>query len=974
MSSIKLRCLDNSGNNIFIVDSDSGILSTNTISSSNSSTGAFSLSGGISINKTSNASSITAGGALTIAGGASIAKDVHIGGNLTVYGTQTQIVSQVVRIQDNLLVVNAVPNTGRDGGILFQRYQLENDTGLGDVVADTPLLTTTLTAATSTTVTFPLQANSSNNYYNGCFIKITSGAGSNQIRQIISYDGASRTASLNTALTITPLANTTVNVYNRIYAAYYYSETSDNFVLGWTTDDPNSSSVSVSDYIGLKSGYIFINDTTNATGVGSGGSFTTLGGASISKGLYVGENVTIGNNLSVVTTFSTNISSTNVTLSNIISSNISSSNLTSVNITSSNAVITNISGSNFIYQNVTGTQSVSTNISSGTLNLSTGVTAPSAQITNSNVTTETIGTARITNTLLALGNSNTIGNIFTTGGNVGINIISPAYHLDVNGNVHVNSNLYVDGIISGGTETGSTFAYLTLTSTDDAINLSTGSLLTYGGITIQSPTDAESVTNGGSFLTEGGASIGKRLFVGTGLISANDSNTVGNIFTTGGNIGISTTSPSASLHIDTSNTLGQLYLGNSVQNRKLVLWSGQSNEHKWIGLGVNDSVMRLQINDIADSYKFYAGVNATTSNLLMTIRGNGNVGIGNTDPSSRFHVQNSVNTESGILVSNTGTGGNAYTSIRLGNDNLSNTAIIFLNNSTRTGDGGESTMTIRNDIGALRLQGGGGGNTLWLSTGGNIGIATTSPNYGLHIETSGYIVASSRIQNGNPSGVSGGSLNINGDVVLSGTAGIYFTTTGRNAPTTTNRSLGSKIVLYPTLSASDVDYATGVENNCLWSSVQNSSAEFKWYQGTRVAMSIGGNATVTMQSTENVTGTTGGSLVVNGGTLIKKDTTINGSLYVDGQNLSSILGNTTIGSFSGTGVYTISSISIGKTMANTSYKIIGCLRTTTDNQNIYTVSFKKLTTTTFDAVIYRIDSLGSGWSDVNLQLSWQITP
>ena len=124
----------------------------------------------------------------------------------------------------------------------------------------------------------------------------------------------------------------------------------------------------------------------------------------------------------------------------------------------------------------------------------------------------------VSSSLSAIGNSNTVGNIFTTNGNVGIGISTPGYHLDVNGNVHVNANLYVDGVISGGTETASTFAYLTLTSTDDAINLSTGSLLTYGGITVQSPADAESVTNGGSFLTDGGASIGKRLFVGKNAI------------------------------------------------------------------------------------------------------------------------------------------------------------------------------------------------------------------------------------------------------------------------------------------------------------------------------------------------------------------------------------------------------------------------------------------------------------------------
>jgi hypothetical protein len=164
----------------------------------------------------------------------------------------------------------------------------------------------------------------------------------------------------------------------------------------------------------------------------------------------------------------------------------------------------------------TGTIVATTSISSGSVN------ATNSTVTNFVTTTSSTGTSSITTSLLAIGNSNTIGNIFTTGGNVGINIKTPAYHLDINGNVHVNANLYVDGVISGGTETASTFAYLTLTSTDDAINLSTGSILTYGGITIQSPTDAQSVTNGGSFLTDGGASISKRLFVGQDAIIGGD--------------------------------------------------------------------------------------------------------------------------------------------------------------------------------------------------------------------------------------------------------------------------------------------------------------------------------------------------------------------------------------------------------------------------------------------------------------------
>jgi hypothetical protein len=89
--------------------------------------------------------------------------------------------------------------------------------------------------------------------------------------------------------------------------------------------------------------------------------------------------------------------------------------------------------------------------------------------------------------------------------------------LYVGDDVHVSRDLYVDGAINGAANSSSTFAYLTLTSTDSAINFSTGSMVTYGGITIQSTQDALSITNGGSFLTPGGASIGKSLYVGDTL-------------------------------------------------------------------------------------------------------------------------------------------------------------------------------------------------------------------------------------------------------------------------------------------------------------------------------------------------------------------------------------------------------------------------------------------------------------------------
>jgi hypothetical protein len=263
------------------------------------------------------------------------------------------------------------------------------------------------------------------------------------------------------------------------------------------------------------------------------------------------------------------------------------------------------------------------------------------------------------------------------------------------------------------------------------------------------------------------------------------------------------------------------------------------------------------------------------------------------------------------------------------------------------------------------------------STSGNIGIATSTPRFKFDVNGSMYINSSTRVANTNVTDVSGGGLNINGDTVISGTGGIYFTQTGSglNAPTTITRSLGSKIVLYPSLSSVSADYALGIESGNMWSGVPDINSGFIWYQGTTRVMSIQTGGNLVLHSTENSSGVgSGGSFVAVGGGSVVKDLYVGGSLVVNGQNLTNIVGNRTIGSFTGTGVYEITSISIGKTMLNTNYKIIGSMQTTSNNTNVYTVSFKNLTTTTFDVVIYRIDSLGSGWTDPNLKLSWQVTP
>ncbi len=106
-------------------------------------------------------------------------------------------------------------------------------------------------------------------------------------------------------------------------------------------------------------------------------------------------------------------------------------------------------------------------------------------------------------------------------GNFGIGINAPTYKLDVNGSANISGDLNITGTLYGSGSSSSTFAYITLTATDEAINFTTGSFLTFGGVTIQCLTDVTSSTNGGSFLTAGGAGIAKNLIVGQNITTAN---------------------------------------------------------------------------------------------------------------------------------------------------------------------------------------------------------------------------------------------------------------------------------------------------------------------------------------------------------------------------------------------------------------------------------------------------------------------
>lgn len=136
---------------------------------------------------------------------------------------------------------------------------------------------------------------------------------------------------------------------------------------------------------------------------------------------------------------------------------------------------------------------------------------------------------------------------------------------------------------------------------------------------------------------------------------------------------------------------------------------------------------------------------------------------------------------------------------------------------------------------------------------GSVGIGTTNPSSQLHI------TGQFQSTQANSTAIGGGQIYLNG---ANGNR-IDFSTAGVAAPAFTTRSAGTKLVLYPSVGASLVDYALGIEAATLWSSVPDSSYRFKWYAGTTNIASLFGTGELVLGTT-SLTGTALQPLQVTG--------------------------------------------------------------------------------------------------------------
>lgn len=191
-----------------------------------------------------------------------------------------------------------------------------------------------------------------------------------------------------------------------------------------------------------------------------------------------------------------------------------------------------------------------------------------------------------------------------------------------------------------------------------------------------------------------------------------------------GDVGIGTTNPHALLQ-----------LGNTIGNRKIVIYEGVNNDHQFYGFGINVNTLRYQVDAISSNHVFYAGTSAASSTELMRIQGNGRVGIGTSAPVSTLSVGTSSGTSVlqtnvalissnniealGIQGSSAGTNLNFYKNgsatrqgaIGVYTDALGSSFQFYTTSTTGTPD--QNRMTIHAD--------------------GNVGVGTVNPQVKLHV-------------------------------------------------------------------------------------------------------------------------------------------------------------------------------------------------------------------------------------------------
>jgi hypothetical protein len=862
---------------------DSGGLLTifNTTQSENSSVGALVLqNGGLSINALTNATSVSNGGALTVAGGASIAGDLIVGGSISysnaaaasstfAYLTLTAT-DQSIDVANGALVVfggisvqtSADATSITSGGALTLAGGLAvyKDIYVGGTSNLQGIVGTNITA-NNVNVTNALATN---------VTTTTLSATSATIPNLVSTNITSTTVIVTGGLRATGNSNTIGSIFT----------TGGNVGIGSTptagfrtdingTLRASATSGTLHNFIGNNASEFILVQNTNASGGSSIRFLNNSGTSQASFGFNNGNSNLFQNGvyLSSIASVPINIAAGNKTSNPVIfnasDNSVSITATTDASDTSSGALKVSggvgivgdlyVGGEVYVNSpmNVTiNNTRYSSNSSTGAMQLVGGISIDVKDTTNSNATSYTSGGGITLNGGLAVAQDTFLGGVLDIRG--GSNNMNPIKLQSLQ--ISSNYNNGASTVIQSGNATRDTtsFTPIAFSGWNDQANPK---------LTINS----SNVT----------------IATGSNLIAANNSHTIGNIFTTGGNVGIATTSPRAVLDFNNSstNTFGQLYLGNAVQNRKLVLYDTGSNSHQFYGLGIAFGTLRYQVEHTAANHIFYAASSTTNSDELMRITGQGNVVIAGSTSTTAVSAANLYNLNQ--LATNITVGVlNASTGITAANINF--TGELYKNGTLYVSSQWLGTN----------------GNILYYGTTGSgylVGIGTSNPTNNLDVVGSARISTSvttgalfstnQTTTNGVFTNLSAGTSNINnltaGNINFTGSLsqngapyiGSQWTgTTGTLYYGTAGSSMVGINTTSPeyTLDVNGIIRATGISISGTTNSLNSTTGQYVY-------------STMSLMSTENVSSfTQGGALTVAGGVAVGKSMAVGQSISLGG--------------------------------------------------------------------------------------------
>jgi hypothetical protein len=178
---------------------------------------------------------------------------------------------------------------------------------------------------------------------------------------------------------------------------------------------------------------------------------------------------------------------------------------------------TNQTTTNIVSTSQTNTNLVNTNISSATVNLSTGATAAAIRVTG----LSTLATATATNVSVTTLNAST-GATAAALRVTGLSTLSTVTATNVSSTtLNASTGITTGTITATGvsslqnvTATNITVSNINVIGTSTSTNSSSGTVVLLGGLSIDEPTNATSVSNGGALTIAGGAAIAGDLIVG----------------------------------------------------------------------------------------------------------------------------------------------------------------------------------------------------------------------------------------------------------------------------------------------------------------------------------------------------------------------------------------------------------------------------------------------------------------------------